>query len=90
MNISTRQKIRDTIIKTKDNKPCMDCGIVFRYWVLQYDHLRDKVNNVSAMARSHGLKKVLEEIEKCDLICANCHANRTHERQAAVVERFTR
>lgn len=30
--------------------------------------------------RGWGLKKVLEEIAKCDLICANCHAIEHYER----------
>lgn len=50
----------------------------------QNDHVRgDKVGNVSwLMNRSQGRDKVLAEIAKCDLVCANCHRIRTFERRA--------
>lgn len=57
--------------------PCMDCGesdIV----VLEFDHLRDKVADVSVLAREgYSLDKVRREIDKCEVVCANCHRRRT-------------
>lgn len=57
--------------------PCIDCGESDPI-VLQFDH-RDgveKFNNVSSM-RNNGIKKIQEEIDKCEVRCANCHARRT-------------
>jgi hypothetical protein len=47
--------------------------------VMQWDHLPgfEKAGNVSDFARKHNRGKVLEEIAKCELVCANCHAIRT-------------
>jgi mono/diheme cytochrome c family protein len=57
--------------------PCVDCGepdIV----VLEFDHLRDKVANISQMVGS-GVRweRIAAEIEKCEVVCANCHRRRT-------------
>lgn len=60
--------------------PCADCGKCYNPWQMQYDHVRGvKINNVSNML---GLSKeaILAEIAKCDLVCANCHAERTYLR----------
>lgn len=37
------------------------------------------------IANGRPWRKVLEEIEKCDLVCANCHRVRTVERNARLV-----
>jgi hypothetical protein len=61
-------------------RPCVDCGetdIV----VLEFDHLRDKVADVSALSREgYSLEKVKREIDKCEVVCANCHRRRTAKR----------
>jgi hypothetical protein len=64
------------------NKPCADCGIVYSPWVMQFDHVRGKKEGDVSVFVGHGsIKKILKEIEKCDLVCANCHADRTHKRR---------
>ncbi len=55
--------------------PCVDCGENDPV-VLEFDHLRDKVKNVSAMM-GHPWWKVVAEIAKCEVVCANCHRRRT-------------
>lgn len=57
--------------------PCVDCGEPDPV-VLDFDHQRDKIANVSLMV----LKKrpwpvILAEIAKCEVVCANCHRRRT-------------
>ena len=58
--------------------PCVDCGETDPV-VLEFDHLRDKVKNVSAMLRGR-LSRLIAEIEKCEVVCANCHRRRTAAR----------
>lgn len=60
--------------------PCSDCGGKFHPVAMQWHH-RDagtKIENVSNLIRYGSRQRVLDEIAKCDLLCANCHAVRTH------------
>lgn len=65
--------------------PCADCGQQFPPEAMQWDHRPSemKVAEVGWLASRHCRRKVLEEIAKCDLVCANCHAVRTRTRHAA-------
>jgi hypothetical protein len=36
---------------------------------------------LGALSKSYSIKKITSEIEKCDVICANCHCERTHAGQ---------
>jgi len=56
---------------------CVDCGEA-DLLVLQFDHLRDKVDDISTLfRRQRSWKTVLDEIAKCEVRCANCHARKT-------------
>jgi hypothetical protein len=61
--------------------PCVDCGETDPV-VLEFDHLRDKLGNISAMY-GHAWRSILAEIAKCDVVCANCHRRRTARRVGA-------
>ncbi len=65
-------------------KECIDCGIKYPAWVMDFDHRegQKKISSVSKLAfrTIAKLEKIKEEIEKCDLVCANCHRQRTYER----------
>lgn len=55
--------------------PCIDCGepdIV----VLEFDHRGDKKWAISMMGNC-SLKKLIFEMGKCDVRCANCHRKKT-------------
>ena len=56
--------------------PCVTCGEKDPI-VLQFDHRENKVKAVSALAnRCFSLEKIIIEISKCDVRCANCHIRR--------------
>jgi hypothetical protein len=69
------------IVNEIKSNPCSDCKVRYPPWVMQFDHVRgEKVADVAKMMwRSKD--RVLAEIAKCDLVCANCHAHRTHLRR---------
>jgi hypothetical protein len=82
----SRQRRFEWYRNLKDQKPCADCGQVFPYFVLDFDHRPNskKIGNISAMIYSGvGRHTILTEIDKCDLVCANCHRFRT---QGALAE----
>jgi hypothetical protein len=57
----------------------VDCGETFPPWVMHWDHLPShlKINEISSMVGSHRRALILEELAKCELVCANCHVMRT-------------
>lgn len=59
--------------------PCSDCGEQ-DIRVLEFDHVEEKLKSVSIMRRGYSLESVMEEIAKCEVVCANCHRIRTSER----------
>lgn len=67
------------------NAPCTDCKIQYPPYVMDLDHLPQfkKHEAVSSMVTNYrsSPKKLLEEISKCELVCANCHRIRTHNRK---------
>jgi hypothetical protein len=82
---SRRRKTLQDIVDLKESNPCVDCGEFYPYWVMEFDHIKGEKNmNVSRIARSGGSLKISEEIAKCELVCANCHANRTYKRASSI------
>jgi hypothetical protein len=77
------QKLRQIIDEHKQG-PCADCGKYFPTCAMDFDH-RDpttKIAKVSALAYKGSERLLLEEIAKCDLVCAVCHRIRTHKQSA--------
>jgi hypothetical protein len=66
----------------KAGKPCADCGRTFHPVAMHWHHLPGtrKKASLGDLAKRGSRKRVLEEIAKCELICANCHAVRTFVR----------
>jgi predicted metal-dependent HD superfamily phosphohydrolase len=65
----------------KHDIPCNECGKIFHPVVMDWHH-RDPETKVAAVAwlvRNAGRQAVLDEIAKCDLVCANCHRLLTHD-----------
>lgn len=70
-----RVKLKDFLCKSK----CVDCGNDNPI-VLEFDH-RDPKNKEYAIAQIVGSgycwETIAKEIDKCDVVCANCHRIRT-------------
>lgn len=77
-------KIRAISIRAK-SVPCMDCGAPYPHYVMDLDHRPEfeKVKNVSRNAfwRTRPISEFVAEIEKCDVVCANCHRERSYQRE---------
>lgn len=76
-----KKETKRTISEFKEGKMCCDCLKIYPPWVMDYDHREDeiKLNEVSRLA-GVSISKAMKEIEKCDLVCSNCHRQRTHDR----------
>ncbi len=69
-----RRRLREWIRAYKDARRCADCGGSFHHAALDFDHLDPgkKTGNVSRMvAATQSLRKIREEIAKCEMVCAN-------------------
>jgi hypothetical protein len=67
-----------SIVRAAKDRPCADCGGYFPPYVLDLDHVRgEKVGNISRMVSGATQAAVRAEIAKCDVVCANCHRERT-------------
>jgi hypothetical protein len=71
-----RQLLRDL----KENTPCVDCGNSYPHYIMDFDHTRGiKKAKMSELITS-SWRTFFEELDKCDIVCANCHKVRTYDR----------
>jgi hypothetical protein len=78
------QKRRDFVNSLKLEMGCVDCGYHQNPVVLEFDH---RPGTVKMFDIGHGVglsaDRLLDEMAKCDVRCANCHRIKTHERREA-------
>ena len=66
-------------------RPCADCDERFPACAMDFDHRdpRTKRFTVSKMIGRAGTARIMAEVAKCDIVCANCHRDRTFWRREA-------
>ncbi|CAL9977399.1 HNH endonuclease [Vibrio phage D260] len=74
---SRRLLNRERLYNYLRENPCTDCGEENPI-VLEFDHVdpNNKSDNISNMM-SKSWENIKEEIDKCEVVCANCHRIRT-------------
>lgn len=76
-----RRRGREYVQDVKRDTPCADCGGRFPPCCMHFDHVPERGQKLFDIGRSDfGIAKIQAEIAKCDLVCANCHAIRTWNR----------
>jgi hypothetical protein len=75
-----RQMLRDI----KEKSGCVDCKVMYPYYVLHFDHLPEfkKTAGLAQMVAVANVAQILEEVSKCEVVCSNCHAERSHKRMS--------
>lgn len=80
-----RHKIRRRdITRTAKDVPCLDCGQRFPHYIMDFDHRPGEMKAFAISARNSmnaSLDRLIAEIAKCDVVCSNCHRERTHQRK---------
>lgn len=68
------------LLRTMKDVPCADCGIQYPPYVMDFDHRpgETKLFNVASGPSRASMPAFLREVAKCDVVCANCHRERTH------------
>ena len=77
-NLSKKKAIREWVQQQK-HRPCMDCGVEYPHYVMDFDHRPDEAKSCEP-TRLYTLQswhKARTEVAKCDVVCANCHRERT-------------
>jgi hypothetical protein len=79
--IDRRKKLH--FIRGIKDTPCLDCKKSYPSYVMEFDHFEgNKVKDVSTMvSQGLGWSTIKSEIEKCEIVCANCHRIRTFNRR---------
>jgi len=70
---------RKLVADIKMKRGCVDCGYNAHSEALHFDHINPdlKTGRVSTMLSQVRFNRILEEIAKCEVRCANCHAVKT-------------
>ena len=63
-------RTREYLNKIKDN-PCVDCKQSFPTCCMDFDHVRGNKKICVSRLVKYGIKKIDEEVRKCELVCSN-------------------
>lgn len=74
-----KQELKQWVAKQKEGQPCEECGWAGSAAAMHWHHVNpeEKLFSISDGSNRYGKKKIIEEIKKCRLLCANCHAEAT-------------
>ena len=78
-----RRKIKTMSIEYKGGR-CQVCGYDKYPGALDLHHLGDKLFGIGAKGYTRSWEKVKAELDKCVLVCANCH----REIEAGITQPF--
>ena len=53
---------------------------------MQFDHTEGKVSDINRLMWRASIARVKQEMQSCELVCANCHAIRTYCRQHNITD----
>lgn len=70
---------QENLLRYLSDKKCTDCPESDSV-VLEFDHLKDKIAGISEKLKCWSWERLLTEIEKCEIVCCNCHRRRTLKR----------
>ena len=84
-NQNRRQRIAEwkKYLAELKGQPCKDCGKIYPSFCLDFDHLEleSKVADIPVMIGSNASRgRILAELAKTEVVCANCHRAREHAR----------
>jgi hypothetical protein len=86
-NREKRKRASEYVTRIKSVTPCSDCGQIADLNSMEFDHLPrfDKIIGISkACGSGWSIRKLSEEVEKTEVVCAPCHFKRTSLRNQMV------
>ena len=75
--------LREYVNAIKLERGCADCGYNAHPAALDFDHLPgyEKASTIAVLVNRYGYDRLVAEIAKCEVVCANCHRVRTANRR---------
>ena len=77
-----RVMLRNLVDEIKNGTPCFDCGNLYPPYITDYHHLDPKLKDQSIgklVSDLRAVDRIIAEIAKCELLCANCHRTREYK-----------
>jgi hypothetical protein len=77
-----KKRLRDAVSAIKMALGCEICGYNEHPAALQFDHIdpsKKEFNIGEAVSNTHGWPRIQAEIEKCRVLCANCHSIHSYD-----------
>lgn len=68
-------------LRVEKSRPCEDCGREYPPCAMDFDHVDPETKTACVGQMAGGtisISTLMSEIRKCRLLCANCHAIKTH------------
>lgn len=86
-DVAIRDRLSKRVTEYKLKRGCCECGYKKCAAALEFDHVRgEKLADISNMVqRRMGWEKLFAEIQKCEVVCANCHRERTERRRLQAI-----
>ena len=87
-----KQRSYDFLCEYLSSHPCVECG-EDDIRVLEFDHIDPSTKTTDVghlMENSAGVAKLQKEIDKCRVLCANCHAKHTRMQNNDYRHRYLR
>ncbi len=75
--MARRKKLKIEMINLLGGK-CSICGYNKCLDALDFHHQKDKEGHIATFIKNESRQKVLKEVKKCILLCANCHREVHH------------
>jgi len=79
MSTASRRANMARIMAFLNANPCVECG-ESRPETLQFDHIDPSTKSFaisSALRNNYAWQRIANEMAKCQVLCANCHAIKT-------------
>ncbi|MEK6917572.1 MAG: hypothetical protein AABW51_01350 [Nanoarchaeota archaeon] len=71
--MNRRKRLKEEVVNMLGNK-CRLCGYNKSYAAFDFHHDKgEKEENISYLIKNESRQKLLKEVEKCILLCSNCH-----------------
>ena len=81
-----RSRIQNFVTRVKLRYGCRICGYKKCGAALHFNHLSQDEKKIN-VSRCKTLESVKKEMRKCEILCANCHAEKTIEEKHHLYER---